>query len=280
MKGQIVKIISNLYYVNCDGEIYICHSRGNFRNKKITPVVGDYCNINEKDNYILEILPRKNSLIRPLVANIDQGLIVTSLKIPDFSTNLLDKLILIMELNKIKPIICITKEDLITSKEKEEIRIIMDYYKKIGYKILYNYEIEDIKTIFKGKTTVFTGQTGAGKSSLFNKLDSNLNFDVGEVSEALGRGRHTTRYVELIPLFGGKLVDTPGFSSIDLSIYTKEQIKDAFIEFKNFECKYKDCMHNNESENECGVKKAVLENKILNSRYQNYIKFLNNDNNK
>lgn len=277
MKGQIVKILSNLYFVNCDGIVYECHSRGVFRNKNITPVVGDYCVINPDDKYILEILPRKNYLIRPLVANIDQGLIVTSLKTPDFSTNLLDKLILIMEINEIKPIICITKEDLINDEDKNKIKSILDYYMSLGYSVYYNYEEDKIKTIFKDKTTVFTGQTGAGKSSLFNRLDSSLNFDVGEVSIALGRGRHTTRFVELVSLFDGKLVDTPGFSSIDLSIYDKETIRDNFIEFRNFSCRYKDCMHNNEGIDECAVKKAVNDGLILSSRYENYIKFLKND---
>ena len=277
MKGQIVKILSNLYFVNCDGNVYECHSRGLFRNKNITPVVGDYCVINPDDKYILEILPRKNYLIRPLVANIDQGLIVTSLKTPDFSTNLLDKLILIMEINKIKPVICITKEDLIDDEEKKKIRTILNYYRSLGYSVYYNYEIEEIKEIFKDKTTVFTGQTGAGKSSLFNRLDSSLQFDVGEVSLALGRGRHTTRFVELVSLFGGKLVDTPGFSSIDLSIYDKETIKNNFIEFRNYECKYKDCMHTNEGLDECAIKQAVANGEILSSRYENYIKFLRND---
>lgn len=278
MKGQIVKILSNLYFVNSNGTIYECHSRGNFRNKNITPVVGDYCIIKEDDKYIMDILPRKNYLIRPLVANIDQGLIVTSLKTPDFSTNLLDKLIVIMEINKIKPIICITKEDLISDSLKEEINNIMNYYRSIGYEVYSNTEIDKIKKIFKDKTTVFTGQTGAGKSSLFNKLDPNLNFNVGEVSLSLGRGKHTTRFVELISLFGGKLVDTPGFSSIDLSVYTDEEIKDAFIEFKKYTCRYRDCMHKNEDIEECMVKEAVNNKEILLSRYENYVKFLNDKN--
>lgn len=274
MEGQIVKILSNLYFVDCNNEIIPCHSRGNFRNKNITPLVGDYCIIDKEQKYILEILPRKNYLIRPSVANIDQALIVTSLKIPDFSTNLLDKLITVLELNKIKPIICITKEDLIDSDEKEKIRQIMSYYKKIGYLVLYNYEIDKIKEIFKNKTTVFTGQTGAGKSSLFNRLDENLNFEVGEVSIALGRGKHTTRFVELISLFDGKLLDTPGFSNIDLSIYKKEDIKNSFVEFRNSNCKYKDCMHKDESIDLCDVKEKVNSGEILKSRYENYIKFI------
>ena len=274
MKGQIVKILSNLYFVDCENEIIPCHSRGNFRNKKIIPLVGDYCIIDKEQKYIMEILPRKSFLIRPSVANIDQVLIVTSLKTPDFSTNLLDKLIVISEINKIIPIICITKEDLISDIEKENIRKIMSYYEKIGYMVLYNYDIEKIKKIFKNKTTVFTGQTGAGKSSLFNRLDEKLNFEVGEVSNALGRGKHTTRFVELISLFGGKLLDTPGFSSIDLSIYSKDDLKNAFKEFRNSGCKYKDCMHNNEKIDECIVKNKVKNGEILKSRYENYIKFI------
>ena len=274
MEGQIVKIISNLYFVESDNEIYKCNSRGNFRNRKITPVVGDYCKFDKNTNYILEILPRKNYLLRPLVANIDQGLIVTSLKTPLFSTNLLDKLITVLEINNIKPIICITKEDLLSEEEKEEYKEAINYYKKIGYQVFYNTEIEEIKKIFKDKTTVFTGQTGAGKSSLLNKLDPSLNLEVGEVSIALGRGKHTTRVVELIKLFGGKLVDTPGFSSIDLSIYTGEQIRDSFIEFRNSNCLYKDCSHTNEEMDVCDIKRRVDSNDIIPSRYENYLAFL------
>ncbi len=277
MKGQIVKILSNLYFVNSNGVIYECHSRGNFRNKNITPVVGDYCIIKEDDKYIMDILPRKNYLIRPLVANIDQGLIVTSLKTPDFSTNLLDKLIIIMEINKIKPIICITKEDLLSEEEKNYYREIIEYYKSIGYLVFYNDDIDSIKEIFKDKTTVFTGQTGAGKSSLLNKLDSSLNLEVGEVSIALGRGKHTTRIVELIALFGGKLVDTPGFSSIDLSVYTNEEIKNAFIEFNNCNCLYKDCSHIKEETDICEIKRNVENGVILRSRYDNYVTFISKD---
>jgi len=277
MEGQIVKIISNLYFVESDGIIYTCNSRGNFRNRKITPVVGDFCSFDKNTNYILDILPRKNYLDRPLVANIDQGLIVTSLKVPDFSTNLLDKLITIMEINNITPIICITKEDLISDSEKALYKEITDYYKRIGYQVFYNYEIDDIKKIFKDKTTVFTGQTGAGKSSLFNKLDPSLDLEVGEVSLALGRGKHTTRIVELIKLFDGKLVDTPGFSSIDLSIYDKDVIKDSFIEFRESKCLYNDCSHIKEEAGICDVKRRVENGEILKSRYENYISFITKD---
>ena len=274
MEGQIVKIISNLYFVLSEDKIYKCNSRGNFRLRKITPLVGDYCKFDPKTNYILDILPRKNYLDCPLVANIDQGLIVTSLVTPSFSTNLLDKLITVLEINKIKPIICITKEDMISDKEKEEYKRILDYYKSIGYQVFYNTEIDKIKEIFKDKTTVFTGQTGAGKSSLLNKLDPSLDLEVGEVSLALGRGKHTTRIVSLLNLFGGKVVDTPGFSSIDLSIYSEEQIRNSFIEFNNCSCLYKDCSHTNEEMDVCDVKRKVNNSEILSSRYEDYIAFI------
>jgi ribosome biogenesis GTPase len=272
MEGQIVKILSNLYTVNSNGKIYECHSRGKFRNNKITPMVGDYVKFDSENKYILEILPRLNELERPLVSNIDQGLIVTSLKGPDFSTNLLDKLLVVMEHHKIKPIICLTKNDLLNNNEKKEIKRYVNYYKSLGYKVLYNTNLFRIKRLFKGKTTVFTGQSGAGKSTLINKLDKRLNLETGEISKALGRGRHTTRFVQLIELFGGKVVDTPGFSMIEFNGMTNEDIRDSFIEFKKYPCPFKDCMHL--TEKECRVKKEVENNNILESRYEDYKKFI------
>lgn len=271
MEGQIIKILSNLYFVEKDKKIYECHSRGKFRNMKITPVVGDFVLFDEKQNYILEILPRKNSLIRPLVANVDQAFIVTSVKEPDFSSNLLDKLLVILHKNDIEPVICFTKLDLLTSDEEKKLYEIIDYYNKY-YVVVKNTEIDEIKKMFEGKTTVFTGQTGAGKSSLINKLNPNLHLATGEISKALGRGKHTTRHVELIAMFGGKIVDTPGFSMIDLSKLEKEDIRDSFVEFNDHPCPFRDCMHINEGE--CSVKEAVHEGKIMSSRYENYKKFL------
>jgi len=272
MKGQIVKIISNLYTVNCNGTFYECHSRGKFRNEKITPVVGDYVVIDNKNNYILDVEERKNRLIRPMVSNIDQGLIITSVKIPDFSPNLLDKLITLMEINNVDPIICFTKMDLLTKDEELEIFNYIHYYQKIGYKVFINTEIDKIKKIFKDKTTVFTGQTGAGKSSLLNKLNPHFDFQTGEVSKALGRGKHTTRHVELVELFGGKVLDTPGFSSLEFNNINKYDIRDSFIEFERYSCKFKDCMHLNEKV--CSVKEAVENGEILESRYNNYKKMI------
>ena len=273
MEGQITKILSNLYFVTTDdNKVYECHSRGRFRNDNITPLVGDYVIFDNKENYILEIKDRLNSLDRPLVSNVDQAFIITSVKSPDFSSNLLDKLLTVCYCNKIKPIICFTKLDLLNGKEKIYIRRYIKYYKKIGYTVLTNKNLSKIKRLFKGKTTVFTGQTGAGKSTLLNSLNKNLNLETGEISKALGRGKHTTRFVELHSLFKGKVLDTPGFSSISLEQYSKEQIRDSFIEFKKYSCPFKDCFHTNEKE--CNVKKQFKSRNILEDRYDNYIKFL------
>lgn len=272
MKGQIVKILSNLYSVNSNNKLYECHSRGKFRKDNIKPVVGDYVVFDDKNNYILDILPRKNILIRPPVANIDQAIIVTSVKHPDFSSNLLDKLITLMEYNQINVILCFSKWDLLDEEETSEMINIVNYYNSIGYTTVKNTDIDKIKSLLKNKTSVFTGQTGAGKSTLMNKLDNNLRLETGEISESLGRGKHTTRHVELIEMFGGKVLDTPGFSALSFDDLNKNEIKNTFVEFGKYPCLYHDCMHTNESE--CKVKENVNNGNILKSRYDNYIKFI------
>lgn len=273
MVGKIIKQISNDYTVISDNKLYICKARGKFRKLGITPLVGDNVEINEQDKYILNILPRKNELERPSVANIDQAIIVTSVKIPDYSSNLLDKLLTIIEYNNIKPIICFTKLDLLNEEELEEINKVKDYYMSIGYEV-YDNTSDKLKDIFKDKITVFAGQSGAGKSSLLNRLDNSLNLETGEVSYALGRGKHTTRHTELINVLGGLIADTPGFSAITLNNMKKEDIRDNFIEFNKYKenCEYSDCMHINE--NNCAIKDKVKNNIILKSRYDNYIKFI------
>ena len=275
MRGQIVKISSDLHFVNCDDIVYPCKCRGLFRKEHIVPVVGDYVLFNKDKMLIEEVLERKNLFQRPKVSNIDQAFLITSLKLPDFSLNLLDKFIVLMEINKVKPIICITKSDLVSDVQLKEFESILNYYKKLGYTVLFNYELDEIKKLLKDKTTVFTGQTGAGKSTLLNKINPNWNLETGEVSIALGRGKHTTRVVELFEVCGGKVMDTPGFSSLEFSVYSNEDIRDAFCEFKNYLCLYGDCMHTNETE--CLVKKAVEENNILKSRYDNYLNFIGSD---
>ena len=275
MQGQIIKIVSDLHYVSCNDEVYPCKCRGIFRKEHITPVVGDYVLFSIEKKLIEEILPRKNEFERPKVSNIDQAFIVTSLVNPNFSLNLLDKMLVLMELHNVEAIICITKEDLVSDLELEKIRKTLEYYKSLGYEVVSNQEIDKIKTLIKGKTSVFTGQTGAGKSTLLNKLNPNWNLETGEVSLALGRGRHTTRVVELFSLFDGKVMDTPGFSALDFNKYSKEEIRDAFIEFSMYPCPFKDCMHTKEKE--CIVKQEVISNNILDSRYTNYLNFIGED---
>ncbi len=270
-QGKIVKQISNDYTVKVNNELIVCKARGKFRNLGITPLVGD--NVQIENNYILNILPRRNELIRPSISNVDQAVIVMSTTIPAFSTDLLDRLLCIIEYNNIKPIIYISKMDLLNDFEIDNINRYIDYYRKIGYSV---YNDISIKEVFKDKITVFVGQSGAGKSTLLNKLDSTLNLQIGEVSIALGRGRHTTRHVELLNLLGGMIADTPGFSKLSFIDMTNSDIRDNFIEFNDYKqsCEYQDCMH--KDEDNCEIKRQVRNCNILESRYNNYIKFIEN----
>lgn len=272
MQGQIVKIVSDLHYVSCDGGLYPCKCRGIFRKEHITPLVGDYVLFSIEKKLIEKILPRKNEFDRPRVSNIDQAFIITSLVKPDFSLNLLDKLLVTMELHQVKPIICITKEDLVDACELARFYKILEYYEDIGYTVVSNMNIDTVHGLLKDETSVFTGQTGAGKSTLLNRLNPEWDLETGEISEALGRGKHTTRVVELFELYGGKIMDTPGFSALNFYGYKKEDIRDSFIEFRNYPCPFQDCMHTKEEE--CAVKRAVLDNNILESRYDNYLDFI------
>lgn len=274
MVGKIVKVLSNDYTVILENkETIICKARGVFRVKKITPLVGDNVVVDINKNIIEKILQRKNELIRPPVSNVDNALIVVSVVNPLFSSNLLDKMINIIEYNNIKPIIIFTKYDLLEDTRK--IDNIIKYYKKIGYSVFINKDINSIKKVIQNSVSILTGQTGVGKSTLINKLDNNLTIKTGEISKALGRGKHTTRHVELYSICEGLLADTPGFSSLSFINMTKEDIRDNFTEFNNYKekCKYKDCMHINEDD--CEIKRKVDEDIILKSRYDNYIKFIN-----
>ena len=271
MQGEVVKVISNQFYVKVNNNVLICTQRGVLKKNKTLPLVGDKVLVDIKKQVIEKILPRKNEIVRPPVANIDQAIVVTSLKHPDFSTNLLDKLLVQLEINKIKPIICLTKKDLLSSIELTNYLEIINYYQKIGYLVLDNTETKEILKELENKITVFLGQTGAGKSTLLNKLFPDLNLKTGEVSLALGRGKHTTRVVEIIEIGSIKVLDTPGFSALSFLKYDLESVKEAFIEFKNYPCLYKDCNHDKELE--CNLKKAVLAGQVLESRYENYLNF-------
>lgn len=272
MKGIIVKNISNDYTVKCNDLEYICKPRGKFRLDSKTPLVGDIVTIDEVNKYILDIDKRKNELIRPSVANVDCAIIVTSVKNPNFDSNLLDKQLTIISYNNIIPIIYFTKLDLLNNTELEEMNKIISYYKKIGYQITTT-PVELLKLI-ENKIVVLTGQSGAGKSTLLNKIDPTLELKTNEISYALGRGKHTTRHTELFNTHNTFIVDTPGFSKIDFHNMTNIDIRDNMKEmFDNLHnCKYSDCMHIREDG--CQVKLKVENKEILESRYNNYKNFI------
>ncbi|MCI9279603.1 MAG: ribosome small subunit-dependent GTPase A [Bacilli bacterium] len=272
-RGKIIRIISNLYTVELEDKTLDCHARGKFRKEKITPLVGDFCYVDEENHYILEIEPRKNVLERPTIANMDFALIVTSVKLPNLSLNLLDKTLSLMLINKIEPILCFTKLDLLNEEEQKQIDKIINYYKKCDYQVVKNTELDKIKRLLSGKQIVLTGQTGAGKSTLLNKLSPNLHLKTDEISLALGRGKHTTRHVELFKIEDFFIADTPGFSALEIKEIEKEAIKESFKEFNQYTCPFKNCFH--DKEKECRIKEAVLKEEILLSRYQNYLDFIN-----
>lgn len=272
LKGMIVKNISDTYTVKESKNLYECKARGKFRNSGLTPLVGDIVEFDPEQNYILDIMERKNELARPSVSNIDVALIISSVKKPDLSLYLLDKQITSVSLENIEPVLCFTKLDLLSRKELKEVKKIMKYYKKLGYAVFTNWQIKKILRYLKGKTVVLTGQTGAGKSSLLNLISPSLNLKTGEISEALGRGKHTTRHTEFFLVKDVLIADTPGFSSLDINRHTKEEIRDTFLEFKKYTCEFKNCMH--DKEQNCAVREACEKGEIMKSRYENYCNFI------
>ena len=272
MQGRIIKNISNDYTISANNKIYICKPRGKLRQNNNTPLVGDIVNFDEKNNYILSIEPRKNELIRPSIANIDYAIVISSVKHPKFDTYLLDKTLTIISYNNITPIIYLSKLDLLDDSEKKEINNYIKYYQKIGYYVVTT--PKELLKLIKGKTVVLTGQSGAGKSTLLNKIKPNLKLKTDDISESLGRGKHTTRHTELYDIDNTFIADTPGFSKIDFFNMQNIDIRDNMKEmFDNLEkCKYKDCMHINEDG--CYIKELITQNKILESRYNNYKSFI------
>lgn len=267
-KGKIISINKDLYAVLDETSVFPCYVRGKLRSFKLT--VGDDVLFNKDTLTIEDVLERRNTLIRPLISNIDKLFIVVSTKIPKFSTYLLDKFLVLSEINNIKPVIIITKLDICEKEELKEVKKAIKYYKKLGYKVLTNKQIRKIKKEMKGSVISLAGQTGAGKSTLLNKINKNLNLKTGEVSEHLGRGKHTTRLVELIQLGDTLIADTPGFSSLELD-ESIETISSGFKEF-SFNCKYSSCTH--VKNDGCDVITRVNSGKIMKSRYENYLKLI------
>ncbi len=271
MNGKIICINAALHKVLLENNTIIdTKTRGKLRNENINPVVGDNVFVDIKTNTIEKVEKRKNYLERPLIANIDKLLIVMSSSIPAFSTYLIDKFLIIAYCNNIEPIIVVTKTDMISLKEKLEIKKYLKYYKKLNIKVYYNKEIRKIKHELKDSVIALCGQTGSGKSSLLNRIDASLHLKTGEVSVSLGRGKHTTRLVELLEVNGGLIADTPGFSSLDINI-PKKEIKNYYPDFK-LDCKYNTCLH--VKEDGCEVIKQLNNKKIPKWRHDNYVKFM------
>lgn len=273
--GIIIKGIGGFYYVETANAVYECKARGSFRKAKISPLVGDNVKISVNDlseNRMEEILPRKNSLVRPPLANIDQLLIVCSMADPYPNPFVVDKLIAIAEMKNIEPIVVINKTDLGNPEELQRI------YTNAGFKVIVadkNKENlkDEIKPLLKGKLSAFTGNSGVGKSTILNILDSELSLETGEISKKLGRGRHTTRQVELFKIAGGYMADTPGFSSLDLErceVILKENLPNCFREFEKYQgtCKFSTCAHMNDKG--CAILEAVENGEIEKSRHDSY----------
>ena len=284
MQGKIVKGISGFYYVHV-GEpgIYECKAKGAFRNQKIKPLVGDDVEIaivdeETKKGNIEKILPRKNELIRPAVANIDLALIIFAAAKPQPNFNLLDRFLIMMEKENVPAVICFNKKDLA---KQEELEFLYETYKNCGYDVIFSSTfngegLDEIHEILKGKTTVVAGPSGVGKSSITNALQENVQMETGEISKKLKRGKHTTRHSQVIPVgHDTYLMDTPGFSSLYLTDIEEQELKAYFPEFRRYEeqCRFQGCRHIHEPD--CGVKAALAEHKISQLRYEDYLGLYN-----
>ena len=279
MQGKIIKGIGGFYYIHIEHQgIYECKAKGIFRNRKVKPMVGDNVEIDildetDKKGNIRDILPRKNELIRPAVANIDQALVFFAAAQPEPNLGLLDRFLIQMTYKHSPTLIGFNKCDLIDRSRREELENI---YRACGYPMLFvsvkeSLEMNELKTLLNGKTTVLAGPSGVGTSSLMNWLVPEAGMETGAVSEKIKRGRHTTRHSELFYLGEETyLFDTPGFSSLYLNDFTDETLKLYFPEFLSYEeeCRFAGCNHLNEPD--CGVKRALKEGKISRVRYESY----------
>ena len=278
MKGKIIKGIGGFYYIKTENGIVECKARGKFRHKSLKPMVGDNVEIlieNGKGT-IEKIEERTSELIRPTVANVTQAFVVFAIKNPDLNFDLLNRFLVLCESNNIKAIVALNKIDLVSEEEKIELK---EKINAIGYEVLFinakeGIGVDDLKNRLQGNVTVLCGPSGAGKSTLINTLTDRIHMETGEVSEKIGRGRHTTRHSELIEVSDGYIVDTPGFSTLDVTFIDKEDLRYCFPDFDEYnnECKYRGCLHHKEPG--CAVKEAVEEGKINKYRYEFYIRTL------
>ena len=284
MTGKIIKGIAGEYFVHVPNKgIYRCKAKGIFRHKNVKPLVGDNVQLDvlsqeDMTGNITDVCVRKNQLIRPAVANIDQTLVVFAAKSPAPNRNLLDRFLVMMESQSIDTVLCFNKIDLVDDREIYDMR---DTYQKAGYKVIFisvknNQGRDEVEAILKGKTTSLAGPSGVGKSSLLNRLVPEAVMETGDISRKIERGKHTTRHSEIFSMDGDTyLMDTPGFSSVYTCECEKEELKCYFPEIYHYEgqCRFNGCVHINEPD--CAVKEAVEQGAIGNSRYENYVSFYN-----
>ncbi len=284
--GKIIKGVGGFYYIHLpDNRIFECKAKGVFRNQNIKPTVGDNVLMDIIDEQaltgnIVDILPRENSLIRPMVSNVDQAVIIFALSDPKPNFNLLDRFLIMMDRQDVKTIICFNKADLVPYEEADKLKII---YEACGYDVIITSTyskasldskecgVEALQSLIKGKTTVFAGPSGVGKSSLLNALNPNANAQTGSISEKIKRGKHTTRHSELIWVGEDTyIMDTPGFSSLFVEEMECEDLKEYYSEFVRYQkdCRFNGCVHINEPD--CGVKNALEAGEISSLRYENY----------
>ncbi len=282
MQGKIIKGIAGFYYVHVPGEgIYECKAKGIFRKENMKPLVGDdvemeITHVKDAEGNITQILPRKNALIRPAVANIDQALLIFAMTKPEPNYNLLDRFLIMMRRQGLECILCFNKQDLADTGQQECIEKI---YKDSGCRILFvsaekKEGIDQLAAVLHRKTTAVAGPSGVGKSSLVNCLQKGTQMETGAISEKIARGKHTTRHSELIAVSDNTyIMDTPGFSSLSLFDIEKEELKAYYPEFELYEtqCKFMTCAHIHEPV--CGVREALGENRISKVRYENYVTF-------
>lgn len=284
IKGKIIKGIAGFYYVHTpQNEEFECKAKGIFRKEKIKPLVGDEVEIDvlsteERTGNIIRILPRKNELIRPAVANIDQAMVIFAAAGPKPNFHLLDKFLVTMEYQQVETVICFNKQDLVSEEEINELKA---RYSACGYRLVFTSAKqrqgkEEVLQILKGKTTTVAGPSGVGKSSLINMLCPDAEMETGSISEKIERGKHTTRHSQLIHISENSyIMDTPGFSSLYVDNFTEEELHTFFREFAPYEeqCRFLGCSHIHEPG--CGVKAALEQGKIHPGRYENYVSIYN-----